>query len=157
MTGRLKALLLLTLAVLRTLVGRLFGLRRIGVRAFVNNYAADGLSEVTAEQRGQIARFGRCIACGLCDRGEAQRIARSEGAYVGVMHIVLAASRSMPDFGAAALGLAHVPEEVLVEKERICPTDVPIVEIARFVRDKADQARLSLPAAAARGELRAGR
>ena len=49
-------------------------------------------------------RFGRCIACGLCDRGEGARIARSGGAYRGLMELVLASSRSMPDFAAAARG-----------------------------------------------------
>jgi hypothetical protein len=89
--------------------------------------------------------FGRCIACGLCDRGEADRIARSGGAYRGVMALVLAASRSMPDFRAAAYSFSFVPDEVLAEKERICPTGVPFRDIARFVRDKASAVGGPLP------------
>jgi hypothetical protein len=94
--------------------------------------------------------FGRCIACGLCDRGEGERIARSSGAYSGVMQLILAASRSMPDFGAAAVGFAHVPDDVLAEKELICPTQVPMRKIAGFVREKAGEARMSLPIAPAK-------
>jgi hypothetical protein len=55
----------------------------------------------------------------------------------------------MPDFGAAAVGFAHVPEDVLAEKELICPTHVPMRKIAKFVREKAGEARMSLPIAAA--------
>jgi hypothetical protein len=44
----------------------------------------------------------------------------------------------MPDFRAAAYSFSFVPEEVLAQKERICPTGVPFRDIARFVRDKAD-------------------
>jgi hypothetical protein len=53
----------------------------------------------------------------------------------------------MPDFAAAARGFAHVPDSVLQEKERICPTGVPFREIARFVRDKSREARFSMPLA----------
>lgn len=149
---RLKALFLLALSLVRTLLRVMVGRGRRGYDAFVQNYAEDGLSAVDAEQREQIPTFGRCIACGLCDRGEGERIALSDGRYSGLMAIVLAGSRSMPDYGAAAISLGFVPEEVLADKESICPTGVPFRQIARFVRDKAAEARVSLPAA--RGEKR---
>lgn len=124
--------------------------RSDGLRAFRQNYAADGLAPLDAEQRATMAEFGRCIACGLCDRGESKRIARSSGAYPGVMQLMLAASRSMPDFGAAAVAFSHVSDDVLAEKELICPTGVPMRKIAKFVRDKAGEARGSLPLGSAR-------
>lgn len=142
---RFKALLLLAFALLRAVLLRLLGRGRAGIVAFRANYAADGLAPVTAAQRAEMGTFGRCIACGLCDRGEAERIARSGGAYSGVMELILAASRSMPDFGAAAVGFAHVPAAALEEKERLCPTSVPMRQIAAFVREKAGEARVSLP------------
>jgi hypothetical protein len=142
---RIKALWLLAFALVKTVIRRLFTRRRDGLRAFRDNYAADGLAPVTPEQRSALETFGRCIACGLCDRGESARIARSNGAYNGVMELMLAAGRSMPDFGAAALSFAHVPEEVLVEKESLCPTSVPMRAIANFVRAKASESRLPAP------------
>jgi len=53
------------------------------------------------------------------------------------MALVLAGSRSMPEFRAAALGFRHVPAEVLAEKERLCPTAVPLRRVAEFVMSKA--------------------
>jgi len=131
-------------------VDRLFG-AKTGLALFHENYDADRLPEVTPAEREQLARFSRCIACGRCDLGEAPRIARSEGAYPGLMAIVLASSRSMPDFDAAVVALDHVPERVLAEKELECPTGVPFRELARFVRAKAAAA----PALAERAALAA--
>jgi len=144
---RIKALFLLAFALVKTVLFRLFVRRSDTLRAFGENYAADGLAPLSSEQRIAMGEFGRCIACGLCDRGESERIARSSGAYPGVMELILAASRSMPDFGAASVGFAYVSDEILAEKELICPTRVPMRKIARFVRDKAGEARMSLPVA----------
>ena len=144
MPPRLKAVLLLTVAVFVAFLRRLFGRSPLGVALFRKHYAKDGLSPLSPEQRDAMRSFGVCIACGLCDRGERVRIERSGGAYHGVMELMLAASRSMPDFGAAALAFAHVPEDILADKERICPTGVQMRKIAAFVRAKASDARISL-------------
>jgi hypothetical protein len=136
-SGRLKALLLLALAFIKTLLLRPFTASQNGVALFRDNYDADGLPPVTPDERAGMTAFQRCVTCGLCDRGEGERMARSGGAYRGVMALVVAGSRSMPDFRAAAYGFGFVPEEVLLEKERICPVGIPFRRIARFVRDKA--------------------
>jgi len=145
MAGRLKALLLLAAALLVTVVRRLLSRRGTGLAAFRQNYDADGLPPVSAAERAEMHGFQRCIACGLCDRGEASRIASSGGAYRGVMALVLAGSRSMPDYRAAAYSFSFVSDEVLADKERICPTRVPMRAIARFVRDKAAEVGGPLP------------
>lgn len=136
MTGRFKALCLLVYALLKIALRRLVNPPG-GIRRFRKHYDADGLPPVSPSEREAMKSFGRCIACGLCDRGEAARIRASGGAYRGVMPLVLAGSRSMPDFRAAAYSFSFVPEAVLEQKERICPTGVPLVSVARFVADKA--------------------
>jgi hypothetical protein len=142
---RLKAAWYLALALLRTLLRRVFLRHRSGLAMFRANYADDGLAPLTAEQREAMSGFGKCVACGLCDRGEAERIAQSNGAYSGVMLLMLSASRSMPDFAAAARGFACVPDDALAEKERLCPARVPMRRIAAFVREKSSEARVSQP------------
>jgi len=151
---RIKAILLLAWALLRTVLRRFFGRRPDGIGLFRENYDADRLPPVSAGEREELSEFGRCIACGLCDRGEGARIAASRGAYRGVMSLMLSASRSMPDFHAASLSFAHVSDEVLAEKELLCPTRVPMRAIAGFVREKARELERSLappPPAARRG------
>jgi hypothetical protein len=134
--ARFKAWLLLTLALLKALLRRAFG-RPSGIAAFRSAYDADGLPPVTASERAELPSFSRCIACGVCDRGEGERIGASGGAYRGVMSLMLAASRSMPDFRAAAYSLSFVSDDVLAEKEKSCPAQVPMRRIALFLRAKA--------------------
>ena len=136
-SGRVKALFLLAVALLKTLLLRALTRRPDGIAAFRENYDADGLPPVTPDEREALYSFQRCVACGICDRGEAGRIARSGGAYRGVMALVVAGSRSMPEFRAAAYGFQFVPEDVLAEKERVCPVRIPFRQVAAFVRDKA--------------------
>ncbi len=121
-----------------SLVKRVFG-RPSGIAAFRQAYDADGLPPVTPDERRELATFSRCVACGICDRGESERIAASGGAYRGVMPLMLSASRSMPDFRAAAYSLSFVTDEVLAEKEQSCPTQVPMRRIAAFLRAKANE------------------
>jgi hypothetical protein len=147
MSGRIKALFLLAFALLRTL-WRLVWHRHIdGLARFRENYAEDGLTSLNEHERQQMRHFGRCIACGRCDRGDAPRVLASKGTFRGTMGLVLAASRSMPDYRAAARGFAHLSEAELEMKERLCPTRVPIRELARFVQANAAAARVSPPAA----------
>jgi hypothetical protein len=137
MPPRLKALILLALSLLQTVLRRVFTRSKLGIGAFRQNYDADHLPPVSTEERALMPAFSRCIACGLCDRGEASRIAASGGAYRGLMALVLSGSRSMPDYRAAAYSFSFVDDDVLAEKEAICPTNVPFRALARFVRDKA--------------------
>jgi hypothetical protein len=137
LSGRALALVVLAWSLVKVFFGRLSG-RKTGLLLFHDNYDADGLPSLEPSEREQVATFSRCIACGRCDVGESERIARSGGQYSGLMSIALASSRSMPDYDAASRSLAHVPDSVLAEKETICPVGVPFVELARFVRAKAE-------------------
>jgi hypothetical protein len=110
---------------------------KTGLKLFRENYDADRLPPVEPDERDAMSTFSGCFACGRCDVGEAGRIAASRGAYPGLMQVVLASTRSMPDHDAAARALAFVPDDVLREKEAICPANVPFVRLARFVRRNA--------------------
>jgi hypothetical protein len=140
----MRSLWLLATAFVKVQLLRLFG-RRTGLPVFEANYGPDKLPALSPREQTELPAYSGCIACGLCDVGEGERMARSRGAYPGLMQIVLASSRSFPDFDAAVLALDHVPESVLAEKEPICPSGVPFVKLARFVRAKAaDTARGSV-------------
>ena len=106
LSGRALALAVLARSLVKVTLGKLFGVRT-GITLFRENYDADRLPPLDPAERAELSRFSRCIACGRCDLGEAERMARSRGAYPGLMAIVLASSRSMPDFDAARLALDH--------------------------------------------------
>ncbi len=140
LSGRALALAVLAWSLVKVTIDRAFG-QKTGLPLFHENYDADRLPSVEADERARMNAFSRCIACGRCDVGEGERIARSRGAYPGLMAVVLASSRSMPDYDAAALALEHVPDDVLAEKEEECPTGVPFRDLAAFVRKKASLTR----------------
>lgn len=133
---RLHALLRLTWALIRSIFAPLFGARR-GLSAFRVSYANDRLPAVTPPERRQLAKLGGCIACGLCDVGEGARIVAAKGRYAGVMDLMLASSRSMPDYDAAARSFEVVPDARLEELEAVCPARVPMRAVKTFVIAKA--------------------
>jgi hypothetical protein len=136
--NRLHALVILAWALVRSLLAPLLGTRR-GLAEFRSNYAADRLPPLSPEERAVLPQLSGCIACGLCDVGEGARIARSGGVYAGVMDLMLASSRNMPDFDAAARSFAAVGEDRLADLERRCPVRLPMRRVAAFVRGKAAQ------------------
>lgn len=138
-SGRGLAAMVLALALVRVLLLRAFGVVT-GLPLFRRNYGPDRLPPVDPDEREAMRSFSGCIACGRCDVGEAERMARSNGRYPGVMRLVLASSRSMPDYDAAVDALDFVDETTLREKEAICPAQVPIAALLRFVRAKARDA-----------------
>jgi hypothetical protein len=139
LSRRVQALLLLAWSLLVVLLQRV-GRTVSGLELFHQNYGADRLGPLTEAERAELPRYSGCIACGRCDWGEADRVAASRGAYPGLMQLVLASSRAMPDFDAAARGFAHVPETVLQCKVARCPVLLPFPDLARFVRAKAQAA-----------------
>jgi hypothetical protein len=134
--GRLHALLLLAWALVRSLLAPFVGARR-GLREFRRSYAADRVPPIDADERRLLPELGGCIACGLCNVGEGAAIVRSQGAYAGVMDLMLASSRSMPDYDAAVRSFEAVGDARMAVLEGRCPARVPMRKVAAFVRAKA--------------------
>lgn len=135
---RLHAALLLAWALVRSLLAPLLeGRTRRGLAEFKASYAPDRLPPVAPGERRALPKMGGCIACGACDVGEGARIARSGGAYAGVMDLMLASSRSMPDYDAALRSFDAVGDARLAELEARCPGRVPMRRVAELVRAKA--------------------
>ena len=135
--GRLHALFLLAWAFVLMVAKKLFGGGPRGIELFQANFQAERLTSLSATERSEIGTFSRCIACGRCNAGDGERIAASRGAYPGTMALMVASSRSMPEFGAALDALRFISDEELGQKETLCPTGVPMRKIAAFIRSHA--------------------
>lgn len=148
--GRLHTLVVLGWALVRTLLAPLlFGRRgRRGLAAFWASYRGDRVPPVTADERRLLFRAGACIACGRCDAGQGAAMVRSQGAFAGVMDLMLASSRSMPDYDAASRSFAAVDDATLAELEGRCPVGVPMRDVAALVRSKAAEIASVTPAPA---------
>lgn len=132
MWGRISALFLLALGVIKTLLLRLAG--GDSLAGFAERYGSEGILRVTDEEARVLQKAGKCIACGHCDAGEGPRIAQSRVGYRGMMHFALSGARSLPDYDAAALSIGEVPDVAFREAERVCPVDVPLAQLATLVR-----------------------
>jgi hypothetical protein len=141
MSGRLKAYVLLAWAFITTLISRWLTLgNRYGLRAFHANYAADRLDAMTQADRHVLLGAGRCTACGRCQQGDGPLLLESRGAYPGLMTLVLSAARDTSDAAQGARGFAWLSVAELERREALCPEQVPIVQLARFVtRHAAEQ------------------
>lgn len=137
MLSRLHAGWLLAWSLLETLVLRLLRPGRAGLAKFESNYEKDRLLPLTTDQRVLLPSISGCIACGRCDVGQGTRMAESDGTYRGLMAFVLSATRSLPDFDAAAVVADRLSTSDLVALQRRCPADIPFSDLAAFVRDKA--------------------
>ena len=151
--GRLHALVLLAWALVRSLLAPLLGTRG-GLAEFRSSYAPDRLPPLTPDERRGLPELTGCIACGLCNVGEGDRIARSGGVYAGVMDLMLASSRNMPDFDAAVRSFEAIGDDRLAQLEARCPVGVPMRKVAAFVRGKAAE---MAKAESVNGKLRAKR
>ena len=138
LSGRPLAFVLLAWSLLRIIVKTLTG-RVTGLVQFHRNYSAERLAPISKDERLTLAQFSSCIACGRCDVGEAKRISQSNGEYPGLMQLVLASTRNIPDYDAAARAFAHVPDEELNRKVTRCPVRFPFAQLAAFVRKKSSQ------------------
>ncbi len=138
LSGRPLALFILGWSLVKALARRAVR-NRSGLDEFNDNYGSEGLGPITAHERAELSRFSKCVACGRCDFGESQRVVRAAGAYPGLMQLVLASSRSMPDFDAAAPGFSYLDDAVLAEKTACCPVNMPFTELAEFVRSHAER------------------
>jgi hypothetical protein len=137
--GRLHAFVLLAWALLVTLLWKLAphgGLARL--RGY---YAPDRLTPLSPVDRALLPAASRCIACGLCNEGDAPAVLSSGGAYPGTMQIVLASARSMPELYLAVPSLSWIPDESLAHKELVCPTGVPIRAVLAFIRRSREGSR----------------
>ncbi|HEX7664732.1 MAG TPA: hypothetical protein VF407_09480 [Polyangiaceae bacterium] len=130
---QLYAILILAWSLVRTLFGK-----KLGVADFRAHYAPDRLPPVTSDERTRLPLFGGCIVCGACDVGSAEsaRVQASKGAFAGTMDLMTASSRSMPDYDAASISFASMPDAELAALEKRCPSRVPMRKIAAFVRSK---------------------
>jgi succinate dehydrogenase/fumarate reductase-like Fe-S protein len=139
---KLFATIMLALYIARHFILRAFYLitrrhaRHVGYASFVDNYGADGIQELTAEEMVDFGRLSRCIRCGLCDTLCANTLTLARANFSPVSLLASTHSRSLAD--------AHLTDGLVAQYtscsgcERCfnaCPTQVPIARIvARLQR-----------------------
>ena len=106
--------------------------RGAGLRRFLELYAPDRLTAITARERRQLPEHGDCVACGLCG------FAAAGAGYLRSDRLPMQLTRHLPDLWVAReLELNAVPWAAAAA---VCPMGVPLpaisgLVIARLARD----------------------
>lgn len=112
---------------------------RPGKQRFLDNYASEGLIPFSVEERRVLSKASRCIHCGLCDAYDLALAAQPRTRFDGPSAIPLAWARATPDLPRARSALVALDEEALIRAEKVCPTRVPLRELAETLRAKLAQ------------------
>lgn len=112
------------------------GDERSGKERFLRNYAVEGNLPTSAEDLRALRGASRCIHCGLCDAHDPSLSKLPRAVTDGPSALPVALSRAMPDLPHARPVLPLLEDAALAEGERVCPTRVPLREIAAYLRRK---------------------
>ncbi len=110
-----------------------------GLEEFIEYYREDRIVSLTAEERDRHPAYSRCIACGLCDPVCPVLNAVGSTRFAGPADVACSLSRDLTESGAW-------PDPFLSTLcgacDRICPEQVPVVEMITYLRRKS---RLTVP------------
>ena len=120
---------------------RLFGRVGQGEARFLENYGPEGLVPTPPADKAMLVAASRCISCGLCDQLDGQLGAISRGDYDGVSLLPRQYARSSVELVYARGALEAIDPEGYRAAEAICPTGVPLVALAEWLRDRLHRAR----------------
>jgi hypothetical protein len=136
---------------------RVFDAGPRGREKFLAHYAPEGLVPTTPEDKAMLAAAGRCIACGLCDAFDGQLARLPKSLYRGAALVPLRYARSSVELAHAAEVVRAIDPAAYREAEAICPTRVPLVALARWLKERLERtAAIQAAARAVGGEERAG-
>lgn len=131
-----KSLVLLGWNFLLHVLSRVFFLyRRGGIQKFRENFDGERLFPLTQEDRGLLASWQSCVACGLCEQVCPDLLSQVEsGRGVGPQMIASGLHRELPSYGVSwpdAQNLAQC--QGCNDCEAICPVEVPLRQLASFI------------------------
>ncbi|HEV8321715.1 MAG TPA: hypothetical protein VG389_08895 [Myxococcota bacterium] len=115
---------------------------RYGLDRFRANYAPDGLRPLTPQERERQPLHARCISCGLCVAAFVEAETRDADREPGTPPPPAAPLPALPvryaraGHDAWAVDVELQPllaTRALAVAESVCPTQVPLADVARFI------------------------
>lgn len=109
---------------------------RTGKRRFLANYAPEGNLPTSTEDLAVLRGASRCIHCGLCEAYDQALSVLPRTVYGGASALPVAYTRATPGLPHARKVIERLDEAQLARAEAVCPTRVPLREIARYLKRK---------------------
>lgn len=107
-----------------------------GLVGFIDHYGSEGLLPTTSRDKAMLAAAGRCISCGLCDELDGHLRSVAHPGYQGASLFSRQYARSSVEIAFAREVLEAIDPERYREGEAVCPTRVPLVELARWLQER---------------------
>lgn len=112
---------------------------RPGKVRFLANYAPEGNIPTSLEDRAVLRGASRCIHCGLCEAYDNELSKLPRTLYDGAALIPVALTRASPDLPRARQLLSRLDPSLLASAEAVCPTRVPLRDLAAYLKRKLDE------------------
>lgn len=106
--------------------------RRQGLEKFLENYAGDGITLVSAAERENLPKMERCIGCDACLHPYFAREHAYDPRQATPRDLALSLSRSMPDYKAARAILASWQSPAWFGE--VCPLGVDLAATVAMMR-----------------------
>lgn len=112
-----------------------------GIEQFRENFDEEGLGSLNDDERRVIHEWQRCIGCGLCEAACSELSVIPENRGAAPRYIALSSLRDLSESELAIPSAEALEEADCDELERICPVDIPICDIAEFLRRMGERER----------------
>lgn len=106
-----------------------------GLEQFRENFDDDGLRSLDEESRRKLADWQKCIGCGYCEAACPELKAIPENRHRGPALMAESSIRDLSETELAAVDADAIESCDFERLERVCPTDVPIRDIAEFLAE----------------------
>lgn len=110
-----------------------------GREKFLAHYAPEGLVPTTPADKAMLAAASRCIGCGLCDAFDGQLLRLPRQVYGGASLLPLQYARSSVELVHAREALERIDPDAYREAEAVCPTRVPLVNLAKWLGERLER------------------
>jgi succinate dehydrogenase/fumarate reductase-like Fe-S protein len=110
-----------------------------GLKQFRENFDDEGLGSLSEEDRRALHQWQRCIGCGLCEAACPELSVIPENRHAGPRYLAMAAMRDLSEPDLAIPTADIVSSGDCERAEAVCPVDIPLEDIADFLRRQNEQ------------------
>ncbi|MFB6263548.1 MAG: hypothetical protein ABEL76_07975 [Bradymonadaceae bacterium] len=105
-----------------------------GLEQFRENFAAEGLASLRERERQALAEWQSCVGCGLCEAASPELSGIPENRHLGPSYMAQSTMRDLSESELAVPSVEALDDCDFEELEAVCPADVPLEDLADFLR-----------------------
>ncbi len=107
-----------------------------GIEQFRENFDQEGLGSLSDEDRRALHQWQRCIGCGLCEAACPELSVIPDNRHAGPRYLAMGTIRDLSESELAVPSAEALERCDCEDLREVCPVDIPICDIAAFIRRK---------------------